>query len=49
MPLEGELTAVNAELIPAVFGILRNAFIEALSAGLGSSLNVADDDAEGES
>ncbi len=51
IPLEGELTAVDADLIPAVFSILRNAFIEALSVGLGHTIgleNVQSDD-EGDS
>jgi Domain of Unknown Function (DUF748) len=42
VPLEGELTAVDAELIPAVFSILRNAFIEALSVGLGRTIGLGD-------
>lgn len=40
IPLRGELTAVDAELIPAVFSILRNAFIEALSVGIDESAKV---------
>lgn len=51
VPLEGELTAVDAELIPAVFSILRNAFIEALSVGLGRTIglaNVREEDGEEE-
>jgi hypothetical protein len=42
VPLEGELTAVDAELIPAVFSILQNAFIEALSVGLGRTIGLGD-------
>jgi hypothetical protein len=42
IPLEGELTAVDAELIPAVFSILQNAFIEALSVGLGRTIGLGD-------
>jgi hypothetical protein len=42
VPLTGELTAVDAKLIPAVFSILRNAFIEALSVGLGRTIGLQD-------
>lgn len=47
VPLTGKLTAVDAELIPAVFSILRNAFIEALSAGLGDKISLENVQAEG--
>ena len=42
VPLSGELTAVDAELIPAVFSVLRNAFIEALSVGIGDVVGLED-------
>jgi hypothetical protein len=42
VPLKGELTAVDAELIPAVFSVLRNAFIEALSLGIGNEIGLED-------
>ena len=42
VPLEGELTAIDAELIPAVFSVLRNAFIEALSVGIGNEIGLED-------
>jgi hypothetical protein len=47
VPLTRKLTAVDAELIPAVFSILRNAFIEALSAGLGDKISLENVQAEG--
>lgn len=37
VPLSGELNAVDAELIPAIFSIFRNAFIEALVVGIQGS------------
>jgi hypothetical protein len=42
VPLSGELTAVDVELIPAVFSILENAFIEALSVGIGNVIGLED-------
>jgi len=42
IPLSGELTAVDAELIPAIFSLLRNAFIEALSTGLANTVSLED-------
>jgi hypothetical protein len=42
VPLKGELTAIDAELIPAVFSVLRNAFIEALSLGIGNEVGLED-------
>lgn len=40
IPLSGELEAVDAELVPAVFSILRNAFVEALTAGITESVGL---------
>ena len=42
VPLEGELTAVEAHLITAMFSVLRNAFIEALSVGIGNEIGLED-------
>jgi len=42
VPLAGELTAVDAELVPAVFSILKNAFVDALSAGIGHTVSLED-------
>ena len=42
VPLAGELDAVDVELIPAVFSVLQNAFIQALSVGLGNSITIED-------
>ncbi len=42
IPMQGELTAVDSALIPALFSILQNAFIEALSVGLGHTIGLAD-------
>jgi Domain of Unknown Function (DUF748) len=33
IPIKGTLTGVNVELWPAIFGVLRNAFVEGLTSG----------------
>lgn len=40
IPLSGELDAVNVELVPAIFNILRNAFIRALGAGISGTVGI---------
>ncbi len=47
VPLSGELGDIDPELIPAIFSILRNAFIEALSAGIGNTIEFSDVAIEG--
>lgn len=42
IPISGELTAVKIGLLPAVFSILKNAFVDALSAGIGSAIRFGD-------
>lgn len=40
IPLSGELEAVNVEIVPAIFNILRNAFIQALGAGISGTVGI---------
>ncbi|HUO82896.1 MAG TPA: DUF748 domain-containing protein [Gammaproteobacteria bacterium] len=44
VPLSGELDAVEAELVPAIFNILRNAFVQALSASISDTVSLEDVD-----
>ena len=40
IPLSGELDAVNVEIVPAIFSILRNAFVQALGAGISGTVGI---------
>lgn len=42
IPLSGELEAVNVEIVPAIFSILKNAFIQALGAGISGTVGIKD-------
>lgn len=42
VPLSGELEAIDAELLPAVFHVLRNAFVQALSASISNTVGLED-------
>lgn len=42
IPLSGELDAVDVEIVPAIFNILRNAFIQALGAGISGTVGIKD-------
>ncbi|CAN5215233.1 hypothetical protein BH24PSE2_BH24PSE2_02660 [soil metagenome] len=44
IPLSGELDAVDIELLPAIFNVLRNAFVQALSASITGTVNLEDVD-----
>ncbi|MBA3564152.1 MAG: DUF748 domain-containing protein [Gammaproteobacteria bacterium] len=44
VPLSGELDAVDAELLPAVFNVLRNAFVQAFSASISGTVGLEDVD-----
>jgi hypothetical protein len=44
VPLSGELDAVDAELVPAIFNILRNAFVQALAASISDTVSLEDVD-----
>lgn len=44
IPLSGELEAVDAELVPAIFNVLRNAFVQALSASISGTVSIDDVD-----
>jgi hypothetical protein len=44
VPLSGELDAVDAELVPAIFNVLRNAFVQALAASISDTVSLEDVD-----